>query len=274
MRDELSLSRGPAAFRIMNTTAPFDFSRHFDRVLVISLSRATDRQDAVSRQLAPGSFEWIWAVDKRTLESSDPSFNGRVDSEACKRHHPVGKSIQPGEVAVSLSHRLAYERMLENNWKTVLILEDDFVVDTKQIGLLARMQEELPVDWDVWYLGYDKRTQVPAGWPIKKYFYLLLHGLKIRTRYSRNTLHHFYPQPWSAHLNKAGFHDCLHAYAVNRKAAARLLHDQQPIKYVADHLVAHRVTSGDLQGFVSIPRLIYQPEQLSEDKIFSYRKND
>ena len=253
---------------------PYDFSRFFDRVLVISLPRATDRQEAVKRQLAPGSFDWIWAVDKRTLQTDDDSFGGEVDTAASRRHHPVGKKIQPGEVAVSLSHRLAYETLLKNNWKSILILEDDFVVDANKIGLLESMYKELPPDWDVWYLGFDKRSEQPRHWFLKKNFYLLLNRLGLRKQYAAETLRHFYPQPWSAHLRTAGFHDCLHAYAVSRRAAESLFLAQKQVRYVADHLVAHQVTDGTLRGFISMPPLIHQPEQLSKESVFSYRKND
>ncbi len=260
--------------KYMKTQPPYDFSRFFDRVLVISLSRATDRQASVKKQLAPGSFDWIWAVDKRTLETNDATFSGQVDPAASRRNHPVGKTIQPGEVAVSLSHRLAYETMLKNNWKHVLILEDDFVVDDNKIGLLETMFSELPSDWDVWYLGFDKRMEEPGFWFLKKNFYLLLQKLGLRKQYAAETLRQFYPRAWSPHLHTAGFHDCLHAYAVSRHAAESLLRAQQPVRFVADHLVAHQVTDGRLRGFISAPRLIYQPEQLSESPIFSYRKNE
>ena len=66
------------------------------------------------------------------------------------------------------------------------------------------------------------------------------------------------PRPYSTHLNRAGFHDCTHAYAITRLAAEKLLAAQTPIVYRADDLLSSTIMKGELNAFVTEPKFFDQ----------------
>ena len=66
------------------------------------------------------------------------------------------------------------------------------------------------------------------------------------------------PGPYSAHLKKAGFHDCTHAYAVTAEAAKKLLAGQSPVVYRADDLLSSTIMKGELSAFITDPKFFDQ----------------
>ena len=68
------------------------------------------------------------------------------------------------------------------------------------------------------------------------------------------------PKPYSPHLRKAGFHDLLHAYAVNEEACRKLVESQTPVSFIADPLVSHLIMNGELNAFTTIPQFFTQEQ--------------
>ena len=66
------------------------------------------------------------------------------------------------------------------------------------------------------------------------------------------------PKPYSAHLKRAGFHDCTHAYAVTIEGAKKLLAAQTPVVYRADDLLSSTIMKGDLKAFITVPKFFDQ----------------
>ena len=94
-------------------------------VYVISLADCARRRQAVSDALlAIGlEFEFVDAVDGRTGLPDNPAF--KVDPRTMMTKH--GRDLSDGEIATALSHRLAYQRLLESGQDHALILEDDAI---------------------------------------------------------------------------------------------------------------------------------------------------
>ena len=66
-------------------------------------------------------------------------------------------------------------------------------------------------------------------------------------------IRNLYAKPFSQHIKKAGFHDYTFAYAINRNGAEKLIEMQSPIQYIADNLLAHAVTNGIVNGYITYP---------------------
>jgi glycosyl transferase family 25 len=191
------------------------------------------------------------------IETIEVKTNGTYDEPQAKKLQRQHKALNLGEVACSLSHRMVYAEMVKNNWKKVLILEDDVLPIAENIAELPAALEELPTDWELIYLGYLKHEQVTTGLKIKQFFYKIISAFSLMA-WSCKMVSNLLPKPFSRHLKKAGFHDCTHAYAVTLAGAKKLLAAQTPVVYRADDLLSATIMKGELNAFVSEPKFFDQ----------------
>ena len=231
--------------------------QYFDKILVVSVPRFTDRHEKVKQQLQGLSFEFFWGADKLQLDPETVKTNGTYDEPRARQLQRQGKVLNLGEVACSLSHRNLYATMVEQQWKKILILEDDVLPLADNMAHLPEALQELPPDWELVYLGYLKHEHVTAGLRAKQFFYKILSALGLMN-WSFKMVSNLLPKPWSKHLKKAGFHDCTHAYAITLQAAKKLLVAQTPVVYRADDLLSATIMKGELKAFVTEPKFFDQ----------------
>ncbi len=224
--------------------------QYFDKVLVLTVPRFKERQEKVKERLAGISFEFFYGVDKNDLDAPAIAANYQYDKKnslAIRQYFPP---LNTGEIACSLSHRNIYQAMIDNNWKRVLVFEDDVVPDPANLPLLFTAVKELPVDWELFYLGYLKNEKVTPGLRVKQAWYNIISRLgfaRMPLKMIRNRL----PKKFSSSLMKAGFHDCTHAYAVSLEGAKKLVKAQTPVIYRADNLLTALVLKDQLTAFIS-----------------------
>jgi glycosyl transferase family 25 len=85
-------------------------------------------------------IEFITGVDGRKLDINVK--NSLYDGEKARR---IEKTISPGEIGCSLSHKSAYEHIVQNNIDRAIILEDDVTLD-KNFFTLIPLFEVLPLN--------------------------------------------------------------------------------------------------------------------------------
>ncbi len=241
----------------------------FDKIYVITLRRATDRQEHIASQLEGLDYSFFYGKDKREFDIEELKQSGIYDEERAIRNHRFSKPLSAGMIGCSWSHRLVYEDVLENGYKRALILEDDAVVDEEQLELLPEIMEELPGDWELLYFGFGLNETPPKGVFFKKLFYHALSATGF-FKYTHKTISNLYPRQISRHIYKAGYHDCTHAYAITQSAAQKLRNLQEPIAFLPDNLLAHAATNGILNAYIILPKLINQQYQISHQPTFSY----
>lgn len=246
------------------------FNNFFDKIYVITLKRAADRQEHIKKELQGLNYTFMYGADKKDLDINKLIGDEIYDPGLAKKRHARSRKLDPGEIGCSLSHVMVYKDVIANNYKKVLILEDDVVIDKNTVGLFDTITGELPFDWQLLYLGYAKNEIPPANAGIKKLFYYLLYATGIKRKFNHTAINNLYPRPYSEHLQKAGLHDCTHAYAVTKEAAAILLQNQTPLTYAADNLLATVITNGLLKAYTAKPKLINQQYQVNEGNTFSY----
>ncbi len=99
---------------------------------VISLDRATERKPQVARikSLSPVVCHELSAVDGRLLS---PEERDRwVQPYLYRPRYPF--ALRPGEIGVFLSHRKAWQAIVDRNLDAGLILEDDVDIDLAVFG--------------------------------------------------------------------------------------------------------------------------------------------
>ena len=130
------------------------------KVFVISLRRATERREHISKQMQEQNipFEFIDAVDGRTLTEEQKSLADLALAEEL-----LGHTLVPGEIGCALSHIGVYEKMVTENIASCIILEDDMNFDSQFKNIILKI-EALKNNWELIYLFHGKAK----SWPLKR----------------------------------------------------------------------------------------------------------
>jgi glycosyl transferase family 25 len=246
--------------------------QYFDKVLVMTVARFTERHERVKERLAGIEFEFFFGADKNELDEKAIQHIYHYKPENTLAVRQVFPSLNTGEIACALSHTMIYQAMLDNKWQRVLIFEDDVVPDYSALPLLANCLKELPANWELFYLGYLKNEKPSFGKKIKMLWYKIM-AIFGFSRMPVSMISNVLPKPYSVSLLKAGFHDCTHAYAISLEGAKRLLEAQTPVQYRADNLLSALVLKGKLNAFISKSNLFNQ-EIFSDITNKSYVRKD
>lgn len=242
--------------KIGSSVAQF-LENYFDKILVITLERAKDRQQNVSKILSALNFEFFVGIDKNRLDYNALQEQGLYNDIKARKLHRQGKGMVLGAIACSLSHKALYEYIVRNNWQKVLVFEDDMVPLVKNLQLLPETLQELPEDWELVYLGYTKHEKVSPGLKRKQAFYKLISSMGLM-KWNRTMVDKLLPLAYSRHLRIAGFHDCTHAYAISALAANKLIGLQTPVVFNSDDLLSHTIMNGQLNAFITEPKFFDQ----------------
>lgn len=221
---------------------------YFDKILVLTVARFTERHEKVKQRMQGIDFEFFYGTDKNDLTPERISSEYVYDKKASLSVRQVFPEMNTGEIACSLSHCNIYEAIIHNNWQRVLILEDDVVPDFNTLPGLESALQQLPAHWELCYLGYLKNERITTGLRIKKIWYSIMRTLGL-SKLTYRQIRHLAPEPFTGSLWKAGFHDCTHAYAVSIEGAKKLLKAQTPVKYRADNLLTALVLDEQINGY-------------------------
>ena len=149
------------------------------KTYVINLEKSTTRRKYMEDLLAPYAFldvEFVKAIDGRLL--SDEERHIRFDFDGSRSLY--GRSVNAGEVGCALSHRKAYETLLQSEDPYALVLEDDITIirdlqalDLTQIDGVLNVSEPraLMLSGDYWY--YRKQPVTRLFSAVGAYAYLI-----------------------------------------------------------------------------------------------------
>lgn len=236
-------------------------NRYFDRVVVLTLRRASDRHASVQRVLAGLEHELFFGRDKQELNLEELTRANVYDPARARRLHRQSREMTLGHVACVMSHMEIWRSIVGGQGKRVLVLEDDAIPDPRAMAAAPDILGQLPADWDLVYLGYDRNEpeKVTLRRRLDQLTYVGLGALGL-IRYSAREARNLLPRPFSANLRRAGLHDQTHAYALTPPAAERLLAFQRPIALNVDTGIARVVLRGELEAFVATPKLFHQDQ--------------
>jgi glycosyl transferase, family 25 len=110
------------------------------KTYVINLARSTDRRAHMTRQLdALGmAREFVEAVEGRSLNSDERAQ--LVDEDAVARYPHW---LTPGAIGCVLSHRRAYQQILEEPGDVGLVVEDDVLLPPDLPAVLDQLHDEM-----------------------------------------------------------------------------------------------------------------------------------
>jgi glycosyl transferase, family 25 len=228
-----------------------------ERIFVITLPRATDRQARVRERLAGLDFRFVHGVDKDGVDRAALVRDGTYDETRTRPAYRHTRDMSVGEIGAALAHRRVYEEVVRNGWRRVIVLEDDVVPLESSLPQLPQALGELPSDWDLCYLGYLKGEHVSAARRFKLASYVALSRVRL-CRWKPHEVPRLRTRPFSRSLRRAGLHTHAHAYAVSLEGAKKLLAAQTPIAFRADSLLSWVVVDGGISGYVTATKYFEQ----------------
>lgn len=233
------------------------FNEYFDKIFVLTLPRLTERNKLVQKALSGLNYEFFYGVDKSEFTLEELANKGLYDPDAYRSFYKYPNDITLGALCCALGHIYIYEEIIQKGYQRVLILEDDIVLNPSNLSLFPSMVAELPEDWDLLYLGYEKREY----FGIKEWINLQwkkIFPYHVQLKMNRELYQRYYPRPFSRCISYAGFHDCTHAYAITGGAAKKLLTYGRPVRFNSDNLLSWMVGKDLLKGFITRPKLFNQ----------------
>jgi GR25 family glycosyltransferase involved in LPS biosynthesis len=123
----------------------------FDKVYCINLDRRLDRLENFKKEVNKfnlGEFERFSAYDGKQLNLTN-EYN-----------------LKPGEIGIIKSNLDIIKDAKKNNYKTILIIEDDCVFFDEIINFEDYFKL-LPSDWDMLYMGGNHNTHMGVKPPLK-----------------------------------------------------------------------------------------------------------
>jgi glycosyl transferase family 25 len=234
---------------------PLDFLNAWsDRLLVVSLVRATERRATLAARLAGLRYELLDAVDRKDLDREQLLRDGVVDERRTRPAFRLREGLNLGAIGAALSHRRAYERMLADGNERLLVFEDDVLPVAGALPGLPETLRQLPPTWELCYLGYSTHYPVTPRTLLKRATYVALGAIGL-SRWRAGEALRLLPRPFSPRLRRAGRYMGAHAYAITRAAARKLVAAQTPVAYSADQLLARMVLGGELEAYVADPMI-------------------
>ena len=124
----------------------YKLSDFFNNIFIINLKRRPDRLDKVKKRLSKYNinYEIIEAIDGRDIKITQ-IFNDLKKNKLTKLN-------TLGELGCIMSHIKAIKLAKERNYKNILILEDDILINKNIESMLWKINT-VPSGWELLYLG-------------------------------------------------------------------------------------------------------------------------
>lgn len=198
-----------------------------DKVYVINLEKDKERLEFISTQLKALNIEFqrFEAVDGSSIK------NDLRLTTHCSSNCPDGLK------GCAISHRTLWETMIENDYKNILILEDDAILNSNIDSELQLSWNTVPNDFDILYLG---STFYCGDTSLYNQCVTKLTNRKI--------------QQVSDNILKTEGCGGLYGYIISQKGAKNLI--KEPINFHVDDFIGDQVKKHDLNAYAFHPVLL------------------
>ncbi len=109
-----------------------NINQYFDKIYYINLNKRNDRLVSIQKQLS------LYNIRATRIAGIEPSINNH--------------KINNGQLGCLLSHLSIINDSIYNQYRRILILEDDTIFKDNFLVLFSRLVASLPDQWDMLYL--------------------------------------------------------------------------------------------------------------------------
>jgi GR25 family glycosyltransferase involved in LPS biosynthesis len=120
--------------------------KYVDKVYLINMDQDTKKLKEVTKECNKFNIKFERFSGVNPLKLSEEELEKYV-TKNCQN------MCSNGLIGCGISHMKIYEKALENNYKNILILEDDVYFTIDLYKVLDNAMKELPDDYDILYLG-------------------------------------------------------------------------------------------------------------------------
>ncbi len=243
-------------------------NKQFEKIYVLTIARMQDRHQLLQINLCGLQYNLFFGLDKDEINLNDFEKQGIYNNKKYLAYNKDGNQMRMGVFCCAAGHKSIYEDMVQNNIKSALILEDDAFLIQENIGVLAKIFNQLPKTWELLYLGYEKNENFGIKQKLKSIWYQIFPNhslLKMKGKQFAK----YYAKPLQQNIWKAGFHDCTHAYALTLQAAQKLIAMQTPIVFKSDTLLSYAITLNKIEAYIAKPKIFDQLSILQNSVVTS-----
>jgi glycosyl transferase family 25 len=228
--------------------------KYVDNVYLINMDKDTKKLDKVTKECKKFNINFERFCGVNPLKLSEQELDKYV-SKTCQNICPNGL------VGCAISHMKIYEDALKNNYKNILVLEDDVYFTDDLYEELDKAMSDLPEDYDILYLGctglYEKKL-------VYKLDLLFIIQLLISNTSNKNNNNKIMKNK-SIHVPE--FPLATHAMIISNKGCKKLLNVIRKISYHIDLTIA--LKNNELNIYVTEKQLAYQRWGLSDNSDIS-----
>lgn len=253
---------------------------YFDKVYVLSLRRSHDRHKTLKNTLNGLDYEIHWGVDAKELKFEElvekEVYHPYITKLLKKKKGEKVKNMSLPQIACSMSHGNILKDVIDNGYDNALILEDDIIIEGKDVEHLKYSLDELPENWDLLYLGHHGANSNPSKL-LKVQIRILYTIAKLSQRFERlrvldpNVIKHWIPRTYSKNLNNSGHHHGTYAYAISAKGAQKILKYREPTTMKIDNLFADLCSYDWLKCF-NTKNIVFHPNLIIPSTIKNFKK--
>ena len=224
--------------------------KYVDNVYLINMDKDTERLEKVTKECKKFNINFERFSGVNPLKLSKKELNKYV-SKTCQNICPNGI------IGCGVSHMKIYEDALKNNYKNILVLEDDVYFDDELYEELNKAMTELPEDYDILYLGcfgICDKEQV-YNMDLNLLFHLYTNFLKKFKSTCKNECEKKLNNKYK-YLHIPEFPLSAHGLIISNKGCRKLLNLIEKLNYHIDTTIA--LKSNELNIYITKKRLIYQ----------------
>jgi len=219
--------------------------KYVDNVYLINMDKDIEKLDKVTKECKKFNINFERFCGINPLKLSEKELDKYV-TKTCQNICPNGI------IGCGVSHLKIYEDALKNNYKNILVLEDDVYFEDDLYEVLDKSMSELPEDYDILYLGCtglcDKKT-------VYKLDLLFMIHLLISNSNSNKIKNK------SIHIPR--FPLATHAMIISNKGCRKLLNFIGKISYHIDSMIAFK--NNKLNIYVTEKHLVKQTYECSDN---------
>jgi glycosyl transferase family 25 len=197
----------------------------FDHIFVMTVPTFVDRIENMKSRLNGVDYEFFYGA-----------YGGDIDVQ---HYRNLGSKLTRGQMSCSLSHVLLYEKIVKDNLDNVLILEDDCAFN-ENIQNVSKCHEQLPENFDIFYLGYDCPSYV---------------------KFSENLY------TATTHIGHT------HSICISNKCARKMAEHNKNLLWTADGAFVSLLENNEVPAYLANPKMTYQDNNGSDAKCVQVDKD-
>ncbi len=194
------------------------FNRCFEKVLVLTTDHeiSEERRTRISSRLEEVEYSFFYGANYAKLNIDDYYNDGN-------------RYLTPGQIACALSFNMICEYIVDNNIENCLVMEDDIIINDN-INLLDKIYDQLPSNWQLFYLGYGHCDSTP------------------HPNYSKNL---FKIDRYTGYHPSGTF-----GFAISKSFAKVLYETNSKLRWTSDGNLQNILRNTDNVGYASVPKII------------------